>query len=563
MQERGEAREAFESADVVVEKETTTSTVHQGYIEPHSVTVSWDDGGRVRVWTSTQGSFYVREMLAVILGIPEHDIQCIPMEIGGGFGGKFELYEEPVAALMSRKTGRPVKMTMSRAEELEASGPAPGTSIWLRMGATNDGRITALEAWLAYESGAFPDTPISGGARRLTDVYRVPNYRIESLEVIVNKPKSGWLRAPAGPQVTFALEQAVDELASRLGLDPIELRLMNIADDEGLREVLHKMSDHPHWNDALEGENRGRGVAISFGGHGGGNTTCVLTLNEDGTASLIEGCTDIGGSRVAIAMQVAESLGIRSEDVIPQVGDTDSVGYNMGTSGGRTTYAVGIAAFMAAEDVKRQLVERVAKVWNLAAETLEYKDGSVRSTVDTALAMGFKEVAAQLSVTGGPVVGSASVNPDRGKGESVGFIVDVQVDRETGKVHVERCTAVMDVGKAIHPSYVEGQMQGGVVQGLGWALGEAYWYDDQGRLANTSFLDYRMMTALDVPMVETVIVEVPNPNHPYGAKAASEAQISPPGSALANAICDAVGVRMDALPMNPEAVSRALETVSE
>ena len=566
----GDLEKGFSEADVVVEREFNTETVHQGYIEPHPCTVLWNEDGRLHVWTSTQGSFTVRDSMAQILDIPQSDIRVVPMEIGGGFGGKINVYMEPVAALLSRKTGHSVKMVMSRAEVFEGTGPTPGSYMKVKIGATNDGKITAAHSYLAFEAGAYPGSPVGAGARCAFAAYDIPNVLVDGFDVVVNKPKTAAYRAPGSPNAAFATETVVDEVAQKLGMDPIEFRLNNAAKEGtrmadgpvfpriGLVELLEAMRDHPHYETSLEGPNQGRGVAVGFWFNVGMQSSCDITVNPDGTINLIEGSTDIGGTRASISMQAAEVLGIDAEDVRPTVVDTDSVGYTAVTGGSRVTFSTGWAAYEAAQDIKRQLIARAAAIWDVDVDSIEYENGEVRSKADPELSMSFKELASQLGDTGGPVVGSAAVDPKGVGGSFAGNIVDVEVDPETGKVDILRFTAFQDAGKAIHPSYVEGQMQGGSVQGIGWALNEEYFYSDDGRMNNSTFLDYRMPTSLDLPMIDTVIVEVPNPGHPFGVRGVGEASIAPPPAAVANAIAGATGVRMYKLPMNPGAVSEGI-----
>ena len=319
-------------------------------------------------------------------------------------------------------------------------------------------------------------------------------------------------------------------------------------------ELIEAMKQHPHYKTPLSGPNQGRGVAVGLWYNIGMASSCTIKVNNDGTVNLIEGSADIGGTRASVAMQAAEVLGLRAEEVLPTVVDTDSIGYTATTDGSRTTFATGWAAYEAAQSVKRQVEERAAAVWGVEPDSVELVQGVVRSKTDESLQMTFGEVAAQMADTGGPIMGSAVVHP-RGIGpSSSGNIVDVQVDPETGKVDILRYTAFQDAGKAIHPTYVEGQMQGGSVQGLGWALNEEYDYDENGVMKNGSFLDYRMPISLDVPMIDTVIVEVPNPGHPFGVRGVGEANIIPPIPAIANAVYRAAGVRMNTLPMNPGTV---------
>ena len=492
------------------------------------------------------------------------------MEIGGGFGGKFPLYHDPVAALLSKKTGNPVKIVMSRKEVFEGTGPTSGSYIKVKIGATNDGVITAAQCYLAYEAGAFPGSPVGAAAQCIFTPYDIPNVLIDGYDVVVNKPKAGAYRAPGASNASFAAESVVDELAVKLGFDPIEFRLKNASKEGtrranglvfpriGLVETLEAMRNHPHWNTPLDSPNSGRGVAVGFWMNGGSESSCTIAVNGDGTINLVEGSADIGGTRVSVAMQAAEVLGIRAEDVYPSVVDTDSVGYTSGTGGSSVTFKTGWAAFEAAQHLKEQMIDRLADIWDIGADQIELVQGVFRSRADKELAMTFKELAGQLNSTGGPIVGRAAVSPQGVGGAFAGSIVDVKVDPETGKVDVLRFTMVQDAGKAIHPSYVEGQMQGGAVQGIGWALNEEYYMGDDGGMVNSSLLDYRMPTSLDLPMIDTVIVEVPNPGHPFGVRGVGEVSIVPPPAAIANAIYRAARVRMDRLPMSPGAIMDAV-----
>lgn len=561
--ELGDIDKGFSEADEIVEGEFYTKTVHQGYIEPHTCTVLWNEDGRIIVWCSSQGPFMVRDYTADRLGVPVSQVKVIPLEIGGGFGGKTAIYLEPVAALLSKKTGHPVKMVMSRQEVFEGTGPTSGCYIWAKIGANKEGRITAAQAYLAFEAGAFPGSPVGLGATTIFSPYDLTNVLIDGYDVVVNKPKVASYRAPGAPQAVFASEQLLDDLAAKLGMDPLEFKLKNAATEGsrrvtgqpypriGVVELIEAMQQHPHYNTPLSGPNQGRGVAVGLWYNIGMASSCSIKVNNDGTVNLIEGSADIGGTRASVAMQAAEVLGLRAEEVLPTVVDTDSIGYTATTDGSRTTFATGWAAYEAAQSVKRQVEERAAAVWGLETDSVELVQGVVRSKTDESLQMTFGEVAAQMADTGGPIMGSAVVHP-RGIGpSSSGNIVDVEVDPETGKVDVLRYTAFQDAGKAIHPTYVEGQMQGGSVQGMGWALNEEYYYDENGVMRNGSFLDYRMPISLDVPMIDTVIVEVPNPGHPFGVRGVGESNIIPPVPAIANAIFHATGVRMNTLPMNP------------
>ncbi len=566
----GDVEKGFQEADVIVEKETNTAAVHQGYIEPHTGTAMWQPDGSLTVWSSTQGHFNARDLLSRLLNMPVSKIKVIPMEIGGGFGAKGILYSEPVAALLAGKAGRPVKVTMSRTEVFEASGPTSATNIKIKVGATNNGKLVAGEAHLIYESGAFPGSPVPGGCNCIMGPYDIPNTYLEGSDVLVNHPKSAAYRAPGAPAAAFAMETAIDELCEKLGMDPLEFRLLNSAKEGtrratgplmpkvGLVETVQAAKDHPHYGTPLEGPYRGRGVASGFWGNGTGPASAMAMVNTDGTVSLVEGSADLSGTRVAFAQQLAEVLGIPAEEIKPTVGDTESIGFTSNSGGSGATFKSGWAVYEAGQDVKRQMIQRAAKIWDIPEEDVEYTDGVLQHKSDTELKLTFRQLAARQNATGGPITGRAGVNPG-GAGPCLAtHIVDVEVDPETGKVEILRYTAVQDAGKAIHPGYVEGQIQGGAVQGIGWALNEEYFFNDQGHMANATFLDYRMPTALDLPMIDTVIVEVPNPAHPFGVRGTGEVPIVPPLAAVSNAIYHAVGVRVNELPMSPGAVLEAM-----
>ena len=572
---RGDLDAGFAAADEVVERSVSTSAVHQGYIEPHSGTAMWHDDGSLTVWSSSQGHFTVRDHTARLVGVPVSKVKAIPMEIGGGFGAKLAVYMEPLAALLARKAHAPVKVAMSRTEVFEATGPTSGTEISCRIGATNDGKITAAEVRLVFEAGAFPGSPVPGAANCVLAAYDIANTCIEGYDIVVNRPKTAAYRAPGSPAAAYCVEVALDELAGKLGIDPIDLRLMNSA-KEGTRrptgpltpkvgyiETLEATKAHPHYAAALEhkggdGKRYGRGVAAGFWGNNTGPSAAVALVNPDGTVTLTEGSPDIGGTRASVSQQLAETLGIPVEDVRPQIGDTDSIGFTSNTGGSSVTFKTGFAAYTAAQDVKQQMMARAARIWEVEPEDVIYEDGVLKHRADDQLQLTFRQLAARQVPTGGPIVGRGGVNPG-GAGPCIGVhIVDVAVDEDTGKVDIVRYTAVQDAGKAIHPSYVEGQIQGGAVQGIGWALNEEYYINDAGHMVNSSFLDYRMPTSLDLPMIDTCIVEVDNPNHPYGVRGVGEVPIVPPMAAIANAINDAVGVRMTVLPMNPGNVLEAL-----
>lgn len=567
----GDVEKGFAGSDHVVEREFRTATVHQGYIEPHSATGWWTANDRVTVWGSSQGHFQIRDKTSVVLGIPYSSIKVVPMEIGGGFGGKTTIYLEPIAAMLSKKAGVPVKVTMSRTEVLEATGPTSGCYMKVKIGTDNYGKILAAYADLKFEAGAFPGSPVGAAANCIFTPYDIENVLIDGYDIVNNKPKTTAYRAPGAPLGSFAAETLLDELAEKLGIDPLDLRIMNGAKEGTMRpsgitnpkigciETAQAVKEHDHYTSTIDGKYRGRGVASGFWINGSGAACAIANVNFDGTVNLTIGSMDIGGLRPAAAQHVSEVLGIPVEDVSPQVGDTDTIGYTSMTGGSGAAFKTGWASYEAAQDVKRQLLQRAAEVWETGLDDIELVKGVFRHSSDPELTMSFKELASKLPDTGGPVVGRANLDP-RGPGSAFAtHVVDVEVDPDTGKVEILRYTAAQDAGRAIHPSYVEGQIQGGVVQGIGWALNEEYFMSDDGIMMNSSLLDYRMPTSLDLPMIDTLVVEVPNPLHPYGVRGVGEVPIVPPLAAIANAIFHATGVRMTELPMNPSSVASAIK----
>ena len=575
--EFGDVEKGFAASDLVVEREFTLQMVHQGYIEPHNATAIWDESGHVTAWSSTQGMFAVRAQTAGMLRIPESQVTVHPVEIGGGFGGKTKVYLAPVAAILSRKSGgRPVKMIMDRNSVFEATGPAPGGKIIIKMGVGKDGKIKAVATDLRYEAGAFPGSAVGAGAICVHACYNIPNSRIDGRDVVVNKPKSAAYRAPGSPQAAFAIEQVVDEVCDKMNWDKVQFRLGNAAHEGtrrgdgvmfgrvGLIETLEAVRNSAHWKTPLEpsksGKLRGRGVASGYWMNGGNKSTVDLMLQDDGTVALNEGSADIGGTRTSISMQAAEVLGLKAEDIHPYIPSTDSIGFTATTGGSRTTYATGYAAWEAANKLIAEMSKRAAVLWGIDADDVTFANGKFSSSSDPELSIGFKQLAAKVGDTGGPVSSTASVNLGAaGAGYAVN-ICDVEVDPDTGKTDVIRYTAVQDVGKAIHPAYVEGQIQGGAAQGIGWALNEEYYISPDGSMANHTFLDYRMPTALDLPMIETILVEVPNPLHPYGVRGVGEVPLAPPLPAVANAIADATGHRFPHHPIKP---GRIIEELSK
>ena len=569
----GDIEKGFAAADEVIERHFTTGASHQGYIEPHACLASVGNDGQGELWCCTQGHFGVRDMCAKLVDMDVSKLRVTASEIGGGFGGKTTVFIEPVALALSRKAGLPVKLVMSREEVFRASGPTASASMRIKIGITKAGKITAGDAELRFQGGAFAGSLVELAVMSAFACYEIDNVSAVGYDVVVNRPKLAAYRAPSAPIACYGVETIVDELAAKIGMDPVELRLKNAVKEGakaaygpkfgpiGLVNTLEAVKAHPHYTAAL-GPNQGRGIAAGFWFNFGGQTAVSLNINVDGTVALAVGTPDIGGSRASMCLMAAEALGIDYESVRTVIADSSSLGYNDRSEGSRTTFSTGMATIHAAENAIKELCARAAKMWGISAEAVEWSEGFARPAGANAGAfepMSLKEIAAASGSTGGPIAGHEEFNAENAGQSFSSHLVDVEVDRETGRVTVLRYTVVQDAGKAVHPSYVEGQYQGGAAQGIGWALNEEYIYGEDGRLQNPGFLDYRVPVASDLPMIDTVIVEVPNPGHPYGVRGVGETSIVPPLAAVANAIAAAAGVRVTDVPMSPPRVLKALE----
>ena len=562
----------FAQADLVISRSFTTAATHQGYIEPHACLASMGSDGKGELWCCTQGHYNVRAVCAAVLGIDASQLRVTASEIGGGFGGKTAVFIEPVALALSRKSGRPVKLVMTRDEVFKATGPTVSTSMDVRIGMKADGRITAAEATLRYSGGAFPTGTVEMGASSAFAAYDLDAVRTVGWNVLTNRPKEAAFRAPGAPQAIYAVESVIDELCQKLNLDPLDTRLKNAArkgtlssygptfDDIGLVATLTAAKNHPHYAAPL-GKNQGRGLSAGFWFNFGGNTSVSMTINTDGTVSVQEGNPDIGGSRASISLMAAEELGIGYDKIRTIVADTASLGHNDITDGSRVTFAVGLATIHAARDAIQKMCVRAARMWGIEPDAVQWVDGAAVPAGDNAgkfPPMTLAEIAGSSHQTGGPLAGHYEFTAD-GAGVSFGVhLCDIEVDPETGQATVLRYTVFQDAGKAVHPDYVEGQMQGGAVQGIGWALNEEYIYGADGRLQNAGFLDYRIPVASDLPRIDTVILEIPNPGHPYGVRGVGETPIVPPLAAVSNAVSRAIGKRMTSLPMSPPRILKAL-----
>lgn len=568
----GDVDAGFAKADVIVERSYKTEQTHQGYIEPHACVASCNPDGTAELWVCTQGHFVFRQTCADLLGLDVSKLKVTSSEIGGGFGGKTHVWAEPVALALSRKAGRPVKIVMTRDEVFRASGPTSATSIDVKLGATKDGTITAGMATLRYSNGPYAEMWAELGAMTSFACYDLENVKTVGFEVLVNRPKVAAYRAPSAPMAAFAVESAVDELAGKLGIDAVDLRIKNASSEGsrasygpiygpiGIGPTLEAAKVHPHMSAPL-GENQGRGMACGFWFNFGGQTCTDLNVNADGTVTLAVGTVDVGGSRASLSLIAAEELGISYDDVKAVVSDTSTLGYNDMTDGSRGTFSSSMATVSAARNAIKVMRERAAITWDIPVEDVIWEDGHAKATGESHgnLTLSVKEIAANSGKTGGPIAGHSELVAD---GAGVSFathICDVEVDPQTGATSVVRYTVIQDAGKAVHPSYVEGQYQGGAAQGIGWALNEEYIYGADGRLQNPGFLDYRIPVCSDLPMIDTQILEIPNPNHPYGVRGVGETSIVPPLAAVANAVSNAAGVRMAHIPMSPPRILAALK----
>ncbi|MEP5731642.1 MAG: xanthine dehydrogenase family protein molybdopterin-binding subunit [Sulfitobacter sp.] len=573
----GDLDAGFAKADVIVERSYKTEQTHQGYIEPHACVATCNPDGTAELWVCTQGHFVYRQNCADLLGLDVSKLRVTSSEIGGGFGGKTHVWAEPIALALSRKAGRPVKLVMSREEVFRATGPTSATSIDVKIGATKDGKITAGMATLRYSGGPYKDMWAELGAMTSFACYDLENVKTVGYEVLVNRPKTAAYRAPSAPMAAFAVESAVDELAQKLGMNAVEMRIMNAAKEGskssygpvygpiGIGPTLDAAQSHPHMKAPL-GKNQGRGMACGFWFNFGGQTCTDMNISEDGTVTIAVGTVDVGGSRASLSLIAAEELGIDYSNVKAVIADTSTLGYNDMTDGSRGTFSSSMATISAARNAIDVMRNRAAITWDIPPEDVYWEDGHAKaagSKYGNLSPLSVADIAAEAGNTGGPIAGHSELVAD---GAGVSFathICDVEVDPETGATSIVRYTVIQDAGKAVHPAYVEGQYQGGAAQGIGWALNEEYVYGPDGRLQNPGFLDYRIPVCSDLPMIDTQILEIPNPNHPYGVRGVGETSIVPPLAAIANAVSNAVGVRMAHVPVSPPRILAAINAQKE
>jgi CO/xanthine dehydrogenase Mo-binding subunit len=571
---RGDVAQGFAAAEVVIERTFRTQTVHQGYLEPDSEAAWVRADGSVMVWANTQTTFTQRQDLAIVLGLPLSKIRIIPTEVGGAFGGKESVRISALCVALSRRAGLPVRLTLSREEVLRATGPGSALVATIKVGARHDGTITAIQAHLVYNAGAFPGAPLRSAIRRVFSHYRTPHLRIDAYDVVTNTPHVAAYRAPGATPTNFALESVVDAVGEALHLDPIAFRLQNVSrpgdpmpdgvqlPSVSLSELLQRVQAHPCWTTPLTSPQHGRGLALGLWTMPGGTTSCHITLSADGSVTLVLGAVDLSATRTSLAMVAAEALGVEMEDVRVVVGDTDMVAYSGASAGDKITYVTSKAVMKASADLIQQAKTQAATLLEAAPADIVYERKRFWVQGSPERAVTLTEIA-QRTVRGEEALMGYGSNSETFSTVAIApnaavHVADVAVDRDTGEVTLLNYTTLQDVGLCVNPDQVEGQMQGGATQGIGWALSERYAFDAQGVLQNANLLDYRLPTSLDVPSIATQVVEVPSSDHPYGIRAVGQVPIVPPAAAIANAIYRATGVRLQELPMTPEYLCRAL-----
>jgi CO/xanthine dehydrogenase Mo-binding subunit len=568
---RGNVAQSLADAPANARISVTVDTAHQGYLEPQVTVAEVDANGFATVWASTQGQFTTELMIGRMLGLPLSQIKVVPLEVGGAFGGKIVIHGEATAVRLAQKCGRPVRLTLTREEVLQGgSGPAAGALIDVRVGADRAGHLIGIEGTYRMDAGGLPGMSPSLIMQASAAPYQCANLNLQGFDIVTNKPRTEAYRGPGGIQAAFAMEQAMDALCQQLAMDPLEFRKRNASVTGsmmpigtafpaiGLTTILDRVGTHPCWIDPLPPGHypRGRGLALGYWRGTSMTSAGHITIAGDGRPMVTMGAVDISGTRSTMAQVVAEEFGLPVAEVHIHTGDSKSVGYSDAAAGSRVARTSTAALVEASRDALNQLRVRAAEKLQCAPEQLDYTEGRFRLPGGAAITLA---ELMQATLTDGAVVGRG-VSTKLPLGVEIGaHVCDVEVDTDTGLATVLRYTAFQDVGLALNPTAVEGQMAGSVVQGIGWALMEGFDYGTDGRLRNASLLDYRMPTALDVPPIECVIIETPVPNVPYGVRGVGEVPIVPPAAAIANAIARAIGVRVLHMPMTPERVLAALQ----
>lgn len=570
---RGDVEAGFAEAAAISEFTYYVPGVHQNYLETQAVTVAPDPLGGMTVYTSTQAGFYCRQEVAEAVGLPFDKVKVVTMTVGGAFGGKFVLHE-PLVAALAKLVNRPVRFQLYRMEDLLAANPVHEGIIELKLGAKADGTLCAMKAKITFDSGVYPGSPY-WAAGMLGFTYRMPNFEIEAYEVLTHRVSVGAYRAPGATQVHFAAESAMDDLARQLNLDPLEFRLKNcIVEGDlntqnrpwpriGLKECIEKLKEHPLYVNRDSIKKPGEGIGVAVGGWGGGlePASALCRLDHDGKFTLVVGVSDITGNATSLRSIAAEVLGLKAEQMRVILGDTDSAPYAGGSGGSKTLYTVGAAVVKAAEDAREQVKRIAATELEAASDDIELKDGKAQVKGVPSRAVDLLTIARKSMGFGQrytPVLGSGSSAITKQAPGFTAHLAHVKVDEETGEVHLLDYVAVQDVGFAINPEEVRGQIHGGVVQGLGWALYEQTVYDENGTLVSGSLMDYALQNAPQVPNIDVHMVEVPAEDGPFGAKGVGEPPIIPGAATITNAIFDATQARLTQVPATPERVLKAI-----
>jgi CO/xanthine dehydrogenase Mo-binding subunit len=563
---QGEIDQGFQEAAVIVEHTYHLPYVHQSYLETQTCLAAPDPMGGLTVYASTQGLFATRREVAKALGLPLQKVKVVVPHVGGGFGAKGGGLLEPLCAALALVAKRPVLLSLSRMQDLAAACPMPDAIIQIKIGAKADGKLTALQARVLGDTGAYPGgAPLWMICFKLTVSYAIPHYEVEGLEVMTNRVGGGAYRAPGGPQVCLALEAEMDELAARLGLDPLEIRRRNLASaNQSLGEVLARLEKSELWQKRYDtGPNEGYGLAIASWATCMGPASASCQLDGDGRYTVTTGLADITGASTSMALIAAEVLNTQLSRISVVCADSASAPHVGASGGSQITYNLGSAVRLAAEDAREQILKVAADKLEANPADLELRDDQIRVKGTPSKTLTLAQIG-EMSTNDyegkcAPINGRGNAGSEEWPVSYFAHLAHVRVDPETGEVTVLDYLAVHDVGFAINPAEVKAQLHGGVTQGLGWALYEQLVYDENGTLTSGSLMDYALQTAPQVPTIETELVFVPSEKGPFGAKGVGEPPIVPVAGAINNAIKAATGVRVTELPATPERILKALK----
>ncbi|HZO31064.1 MAG TPA: xanthine dehydrogenase family protein molybdopterin-binding subunit [Chloroflexota bacterium] len=568
--DRGDVEAGLAEADVVVRRTYRTPIVHQSYVEPHATLAAPEPGGGLTIWSSTQGVFLPREETARVLGWTDSRIRLIPTVIGGGFGGKGVLLE-PLAGVLAVMFNRPIKIVLTRMDELLAATPAPRCQIDLALGAKRDGTLTAVDARIVFDAGLYPGSPVTNAMIYIGGLYRIPNFRLRGYDVVTNTIPQGAYRAPGAVQGVFAIESAMDELAQTLDIDPIELRLKScIVEGDlmphgqkwariGLRQCLETLREHPAWKDRAAREHEGVGVAIGALMVTLQSASALCRLESDGTITAVVGSVDISGSNTALTQITAEAFGLPIDRVAVSNADSTAAPHSPMSGGSKITLVVGAAIVEACHDARQQAFAIAADQLEADLDDLELVDGRIRVRGAPERNIGLDRIhslTVMMYAQYPPVLGRGNIALKVRASAMAAHLARVRVDPDTGRPDVVQYVAVHDVGRAINPAMVEENVHGGVSQGIGWALHEQMLYDEAGRLATASLLDYTVPGSHQIPTIEPVILEIPSQSGPYGLRGVGEPPVIPVAAAIANAVSAATGHRQTEIPITSESLYR-------